>query len=447
MPPCSFFMHLKMSVSIDKERGIKYNGGKTSRGRIFFMKPVLYGDGIHDDTAAIQALIDEGKCEVSLPAPEKFYLISSTLVLPSNFTLRLPRFAEIRLAKGSNCRMVEVKMRPAPAKRIKEGYHPYCYQIWAFVDDYSDAEEDRVENISIIGGIWNYNNREQLSNPEQKAAFRPADGEDPHGYTGDAMLFYNVRNLTLSGLTVKDPVHYGVTLDRVTDFTVEDVTFDYNLGNPIPLNMDGIHLNGNCHRGVIRNLKGACYDDLVALNAHEGSAGDITDILVDGLYAEGCHSAVRLLTVGEVVKNIHITNVFGTYYQYTIALSKHYAGETTGYYDGITLDNIYAAKAPRLEYFKDLSEEQYPTYAPIYIASDVVVKHLKIDTYHRREYNVPVETIRVRPGATVERLQLSNMTLENHTGREFPFLVNQGEIRTLRQSHLVVDHKEITLRV
>ena len=61
------------------------------------MKERLYGDGIHDDTAAIQELIDSGVCEVSLPAPEKFYLISKPLELPSNFRLVLPRFAEIRL--------------------------------------------------------------------------------------------------------------------------------------------------------------------------------------------------------------------------------------------------------------------------------------------------------------------------------------------------------------
>lgn len=33
------------------------------------MNAILYGDGIHDDTAAIQELIDSGLCEVSLPLP------------------------------------------------------------------------------------------------------------------------------------------------------------------------------------------------------------------------------------------------------------------------------------------------------------------------------------------------------------------------------------------
>jgi hypothetical protein len=70
---------------------------------------ILYGDGIHDDTLAIQEMIDSGKCEVSLPVPDKYYLISKPLELPSNFRLVLPRYAEIRLAKGSNCVMLKNK--------------------------------------------------------------------------------------------------------------------------------------------------------------------------------------------------------------------------------------------------------------------------------------------------------------------------------------------------
>lgn len=43
---------------------------------------ILYGDGVHDDHAAIQEMIDSGVCEVSLPVPEKYYLITKTLVIP-----------------------------------------------------------------------------------------------------------------------------------------------------------------------------------------------------------------------------------------------------------------------------------------------------------------------------------------------------------------------------
>ena len=40
---------------------------------------ILVGNGIYDDTDAIQALLDSGVSSVHLPAPEKFYLISKPL--------------------------------------------------------------------------------------------------------------------------------------------------------------------------------------------------------------------------------------------------------------------------------------------------------------------------------------------------------------------------------
>lgn len=62
----------------------------------------LFGDGIHDDYPAIQEMIDSGAHEVILPDPQECYLISKTLVLPSDFRLVLPRFAEIRLMDQAN---------------------------------------------------------------------------------------------------------------------------------------------------------------------------------------------------------------------------------------------------------------------------------------------------------------------------------------------------------
>ena len=95
-------------------------------------------------------------------------------------------------------------------------------------------------------------------------------------------------------------------------------------------------MNGNCNYGLIQNLKGACYDDLVALNADEGSRGPITNIRINGIFAENCHSAVRLLTVDNPVEHIHISDIFGTFYTYCIGITKFcFERETTGYFDGL----------------------------------------------------------------------------------------------------------------
>lgn len=398
----------------------------------------LYGDGIHDDTAAIQELIDSGHAEASLPAPAVHYLISSPLVLPSNFRLVLPRFATIRLADHSNCVMVRNKMVKDYKKRLPEEVYAHAVQthLWSYVDDY--APDAPCENIEIVGGIWDCNNRNQFPNPERKMSFSVRE------FYGCGMLFYNIKNFRLADLTIKDPSQYGAALDTVSYFTVENITFDYNDGNPYPINMDGIHLDGNCHYGTIRNLKGTCYDDLVALNAHEGSHGPITNITIDGLYADYCHSAVRLLLVKERVEGIHISNVFGNYYQYCVGLTKFYPGETTGYYDAISLDHIYAAKAMPVR----KGDFQHPpkieqAYPLIWVQGDTVVKSLSVRSLHRREKTLPRDTVHIGRNARVDRLILDDITTENETGLPMPLLMNRGVIKSLSMQDLDSGNDEL----
>ncbi|MBQ8441220.1 MAG: hypothetical protein IJX19_11200, partial [Clostridia bacterium] len=121
----------------------------------------LYGDGIHDDTAAIQELIDSGVCEVALPAPKVRYLISRPLEIPSCFKLKLPRFAEIRLADGSNCFMLQSKAVVKPAKRLRAFLNPYQQAFFYYCDLFSPDPEDACHDFEIEGGIWNFNNQNQ----------------------------------------------------------------------------------------------------------------------------------------------------------------------------------------------------------------------------------------------------------------------------------------------
>lgn len=390
----------------------------------------LYGDGVHDDTNAIQEIIDSGICEVCLPAPKEYYLISKPLELPSDFRLVLPRFAEIRLSDGSDCVMLKNKTVRKRGERTSE-------IIWDYVNEYDPDFE--CKNIEVCGGIWNCNNLGQTQNP---LLYRENLAKTQ--YRGFGFLFYNVKNLIITDLTVKDPVVFAITLDRVTYFTVENIIFDYNYGNPLAVNMDGVHLNGNCHFGRITNLKGACYDDLVALNSDEGSNGPITHIDINGIYAEGCHSAIRLLTVQNPVEHIHISDVHGTYYQYCIGITKYYEGETEGYYDAITINNVYASKAERLP-VHEVAPGTY-IFPLIYIDAEHKIKNLKISEFHRREYVNPVETIFIGKNTVIDNLILENITTENHTDKEdMPLLINNGTIKSLNGSNVRTNGKMINL--
>ena len=360
----------------------------------------LYGDGVHDDTAAIQEMID-GSAEVALPMPKVHYLISKPLELHSNCRLVLPRFAEIRLAKGSNCVMLKNKTVTDRKERKKTFYH---------VNEYSPNSP--CQNIEVVGGIWNGNNAEQEES-----------GIAGHWVYG--FLFYNVRNLRISSLTLKNTCTFGATLDTVSYFTVDNIVFDHS---KMHLNTDGIHCCGNCHFGQITNLKGACYDDLLAFNADEGSDGDITNIDVRGIYAEDCHSAVRLLNVKNHVENIHISEVHGTYYTYCIGITKYYPGEYTGYYDAITIDNVTASKAAMKDFFQYYAKEPYAVIS----IENVKAKNIRISDVYRKEYNRPFPSIQIREGAEIENLILDNITYENHSGQEsMPMFLNQGIVKHL----------------
>lgn len=351
----------------------------------------LYGDGIHDDTSAIQQLLD---CThtVRLTSPKVCYLISRPLRIHSNQSLVLDRFCHIKLMANSNCRMLV------------------------------NAESEN-SNIEVIGGIWDLNNLEQGKNP---FLFPHEDFPD---YDGFSIYFNKVKNLRLAHITMKDPVTFAITLEHVEQFTVEDITFDFNYGNPYAVNMDGVHLNGGCKFGVIRNLKGTCYDDLVALNSPEGDPAPISDIEIDGIFAENCHSAIRMHSWEYNVENISISHIYGTYYQYCIGFSTPDGSvKTDGYFDNIVLKDIHASKAVRYSIYQ---KDGFYVYPLIWLQGSKLIKNISIDGIYRDEKNVAVETVGLEGGAKIENITVRNAVQKNDTGEPMPFIKNHGTIDNL----------------
>ncbi len=180
-------------------------------------------------------------------------------------------------------------------------------------DDFLIANADPKagnESIRIEGGIWDGNNRGN-----------PRGGNTPGNYTGVAMNFLNVRNLELRDMHLRDAETYFIRTAWVRGFHIENLLFTTT--NPRP-NQDGIHVAGECHEGVIRNIRGvgasATKDDLVALIADDELAraqnlglccGGITDIRVENLSADDCHSFVRLASVRHAIQDVTVRGVRG----------------------------------------------------------------------------------------------------------------------------------------
>ena len=370
----------------------------------------IYGDGFHDDTDGIQQLLDSGKSEIVLDAPEKCYLISRTLKIHGGQTLRIAPTTVIKLAPDSNTAMLE-----------------------------DDSFSTYKENITIDGGIWDMNNTEQEPNPwyfpgkDGKTAYDRlgmVKGKDsfarftefPDVYTGKCMLFCRVKNLTIKNLTLRNPVTYGIGLGFVEDFTVSDITFDYKLCNPKYWNMDGVHVEGGCKNGVIRNLKGACHDDLVAITADDGLYGPIANITVDGIFAEHCHSAVRLLSHGLPVKNVSISNVFGSFYTYAVGISKYHGGpEERGVMTNISIHNVSACASEGTE---DVPGGKYPL---IWIQSGLDIEGLRIENIYREEKTYPTPLFRLEEGTAIKRLRMNNVVQKNLLDTPIPFMEIFGD--------------------
>jgi hypothetical protein len=366
----------------------------------------LVGNGIHDDTSALQAILDSGMRVIHIPAPRETYLISRCLKIHSNTSLIFDRFTHIRLADHADCIMLQ-------------------------------NAETNAENISITGGIWDFNNKNQHPNPLRDGSYKNLrDYND--SYMGVIMRFFGVKNFLLTSLTLKDPVTFAVQMACMTNFTVKDIIFDFNYGNPDAENMDGIHLDGGCRLGTISNLQGACYDDLVALNADDFYSGPLEDILVDGIFAHDCHSAVRLLSAKSKVRRIHISNVFGTYYQYCIGVTKFWNDiPDYGQFDQIHLSNIFASKAVRHDIY---GKKGTYVYALIWVDSHLWVNDLQISQLHRREDIIPVPTIMVEKDTEIQNLSVIHASQENSTGENFPFLRNDGDIVNLFLENIRVKH-------
>jgi hypothetical protein len=371
--------------------------------------PGVKGDGIYDDAQGIQALLDSKAATIHLPQPPKNYLIRKTLKIHSGQTLIAGRNAVIRLADHAGAHLLTNA-------------------------DHAGGNE----RITVIGGIWDGNNLTQTTLYHQNKKNKDIP-YDPNRYIGVLMQFDNVKDLHIANVTFKDPEMFAFIGGNLSRFTIENITFDFNLRRG---NMDGIHIAGNSHHGRIVNLKGATNDDLVALNADdvplvELSRGPITDIQVDGIWAENAHRAVRLNSCGSPVKRIKISNVHGTYIMEAIILANHKVHpEVVSTFEDISFSGLFASNSPK--------GGKHPQ---IRIHSPAQVSNLTITDYHRTEEASATENILVEKGAHIDYLSVSNATLNNKSKGAIIFINNLGTIETLHLSNIFLQKKSAKQKV
>jgi polygalacturonase len=375
-------------------------------------KMELYGDGIHDDTATIQAMLD--KCG-TVRIPDGRYLITKPLIIHSNTHLILSSLATLRLADRANCSILD-----------NDGLY---------------SDETNV-NITIEGGIWDGNHmmQERQKIPNEG---RPGDENedkicDKQTYISNIYVVFMVRlvhtqHLQVKNLTFKDPTSYAIHIADSRYFNVENITLDYDLLKP---NMDGVHIQGPARFGKIRNIFGNANDDHVALCANgtirsEITRGDIEDVDIDGVYCDNGYTGVRLLSRGDAIRNIHISNIHGEFRFYAVSFTHHYPirDDKPILLENIHISDIYASKS-RAECagnHKSAVEKS----ALIWFESGIICRNITVENVYRNERNIYTKapTVRISENVIAENLQIKNIN-NTFVGTPLESIENNSDMQT-----------------
>ena len=280
---------------------------------------MLYGDGIHDETSALQSMLDA--CGIVTVDRAGTFLVNKTLIIHSNTRLVLSPGAKLLAAPLSRCSLIQ-----------NEHF----------------AGGGRDENIEIVGGIWDGNCDEMGLDAVYEARHRLDEPYNPASFKGKLIRFAHIDRLSLSRMTVRNPVSYGIQIGDARGFVVRDIFFDYNwhFGTA-----DGVHINGPARDGVIENLCGTTNDDMVALTTYdephaEVSIGHIENIYIHNITAKNGYSGVRLLSGEDCdLRAIHVDGVFGDYRHDAVVISNHNERPGRVWFDDMTIEHIHVRKS------------------------------------------------------------------------------------------------------
>lgn len=369
---------------------------------------MLYGDGFHDDTYALQCLLND--CGIVTIDRPGIYLVSKTLIIRSN--------TRLVLAPG-------VRLLTAPMARC------------TLIQNEHFAGDGRDENIEIIGGIWDGNCDEMGLNAEYEAIHRLDVPYSPTLFKGKMIRFAHVDRISLEKMTIRNPISYGVQIGDTYGFVVRDLFFDYNwhFGNT-----DGVHINGPACDGVIENLCGTTNDDMVSLTTYdephaEISVGDIENVSIRNISSKNGYSAIRLLS-GEncSVRNIHIDGIYGDYRHNGVIISNHNQRPGKVWFDNIVIEHVYACKShtplsPECFCYWEKNADKCAIigFGPLARCGRITIR----DLVRHETKSTEGALISIVESAAIDRLYLENIHQTTGEGATAPLIKIGGNVKEL----------------
>ncbi|TWU38888.1 Exo-poly-alpha-D-galacturonosidase precursor [Novipirellula aureliae] len=205
------------------------------------------GDGVTLETEAIQKTIDAceaaGGGTVLFPAGD---FVSGTIQLKSNMTLSLDYGASLLGSQDQKDYPID-QLRPA-----REG-NSECL-LYA-----EDANNIKLEGLGVIDGRG------------ARKVFPPRSGPGGKDNRPRLLRFENCQNLTMSGLTYKNPAFWGIHLVDCKDVHITAVTLQMRDNNS---NNDGFDIDG-CENVLLENSEIHSHDDAICLKSTKNPCRNI----------------------------------------------------------------------------------------------------------------------------------------------------------------------------
>ncbi|MBQ2735021.1 MAG: right-handed parallel beta-helix repeat-containing protein [Clostridia bacterium] len=367
-----------------------------------------------NDTEFLQALLD--RCGIVTIDEPRVFTITKTLIIHSN--------TRLVLAPG-------VKLVAAPLSRC------------SLLQNEHFAGGGRDENIEIIGGIWDGNCDEMGLDGEYEAQHRLDHPYSPDFFKGKLIRFAHVDCLSLTKMTVRNPVSYGIQIADACGYVVRDIFFDYNwhFGTT-----DGVHINGPAYNGVIENLCGTTNDDMIGVTTYdeqhaEVTKGDIKNLSIRNISARNGFSGVRLLSgEGYVMENVRIDGLYGDYRHHAVIISNHNRRPGIVWFDNLVIENVYASKSET-----PLGEGCFRLWEPdadkcIFLSFDkgAICGNVTIRNVARHQkQSTESYLLGLAKDCSIDRLVLDNIHQTTAEGAKAPLYKLDGAVHTLLEHHVI----------
>jgi hypothetical protein len=200
----------------------------------------------------------------------------------------------------------------------------------------TDGRPDK--NITLLGGTYNHNCKEQVHNYIDKNRNSSAFGKEVWVI---GMEFYGVENFTMRDVTIRNQRTFALLMANWFRVTIENIFIDLP-DHADSQNQDGLHFWGPGQFLTMKNIQGRSGDDFIALAPDENDlVSDITDVLIDGVILDNADQGIRLLSRNEGrLDRIIIKNVTGTYRSFGFYINPWFNDGNGGNFGNIVFDTI-----------------------------------------------------------------------------------------------------------